>query len=161
IYVAQLAGSDGSAQWARSVGSSYSQGTNDEVDDVAVDSAGNIDIGGSMRGPTDFGAGVVAAANTRRAALRAQYSPARAYRRAKEYGIGTGGDDIVRGIAVDSANNVIAGGLYQHTVNFGGPSLTAVDGDAAEWDAFVLKLNGANGATLVARSLGGLNHQEA
>jgi uncharacterized protein (AIM24 family) len=133
IYLAKLAGIDGSFQWVRafgSVGSDHGYG-------VAVDSAGNVAITGWFAGSVNFGGAAPLVSIGGLSGFVAKYSSTGAYQWARPF---TGaGVDMGNGVAMDSANNVIVTGSFQTATDFGSALLTSIGGT----DAFVAKYSSA------------------
>lgn len=149
---------DGTHRWSRTLAGSAAvapaTGSFDAGQAIAIDSAGNVTVVGGWMGTTDFGAGMVTstnAANYEFDAFVASYTAMGVPRWSRSYGVGLG--DMASGAAVDTSGNVVVGGSFHGTVSYGGTQLTQ-QGIA---DGFALLLDGASGATKLARSIGDPN----
>ncbi len=94
--------------------------------DVAVDSSGNTYVFGVFSGTVDFsGAGETRTSNGF-AAFVAKYNSAGAYVAVSTFAAtGSGSTITANAIAIDSAANVVIGGSFIGSVNFGGRILTS------------------------------------
>ena len=105
---------------------------------VDTDSAGNVYVAGTFEGSVDFGGGSLASAGVRDIFVL-KYSGAGQHLWSKRFG--SSGDDVVQGLAIDGAGDVVLSGKFQSSVSFGGTALTSAGGD----DIFLVKLSGASG----------------
>jgi hypothetical protein len=115
---------------------------------IAADGAGNVILGGSFTGSVAFGATTLTGAGGTDAwiaKLGPGLAPAWAVR------LGGPAADAVKGLAVDGAGGVIVTGFFTQTTT-GAAVLTASGTSAA--DVFLLKLDGATGATHFAAAYG-------
>ncbi|MBW2734768.1 MAG: hypothetical protein JRH20_20465 [Deltaproteobacteria bacterium] len=95
----------------------------DEVEDLAVDSSGNITIvGGYVSSVTNLGGGDLKNAGYSDIFI-ASYDSTGAHRWSK--GFGSAGDDVFLGIGVDGNGNVITTGLFSESIDVGGGLLTS------------------------------------
>jgi hypothetical protein len=129
--------SAGAHVFSRRIGSTgFDQGSA-----VATDGSGNVVVTGYFSGTINCGG-----ANLTSAGLGdlfvAKYSATGQHLWSKRFG-GTG-DDIVYGIAVDTAGDVVLTGQFTNTVNFGDTALTALT-SAGYGDVFLAKLLGGSG----------------
>jgi hypothetical protein len=141
------AGAAGSLNWAESFGGTgYTIGTC-----VAIDpSSGDVVTAGGLVGTVNFGGGLLVTrsdASTAYDTFVARFDKNGAYRWAKNLGNG----QLVgpNSVAVDGSGNVVVAGLFQGSVSFGGPTLTA----AGTFDAFVVEFD-ASGNFLWSRNFG-------
>jgi hypothetical protein len=114
---------------------------------VATDRAGNVIVAGYFNGTADFGGDSLTSAGANEIFI-ARYSPAGAHLWSKRFG-GTG-SDMAYTVAVDAAGNIVVGGLFWATVDFGGGPLTS----AGSYDVFVAKYS-PTGVHLWSKSFGG------
>jgi hypothetical protein len=112
-FIAVYRGSNGAYVWARGFGGI----ADDHVRSVATDSFGNISVTGYFQLESDFG-GEPLVSGGQLDIMLAQYSPSGDHLWSHAYG-GVIGDQGL-GIAVDSANDVVATGNVGYEVNFGG-----------------------------------------
>jgi len=104
---------------------------------VALDSVGNVFVGGTFEGTVDFGTGPIAS-NGGGDAVVVKYDPAGNVKWAVTFG--DTGDDSVIDVKVDSLDNVLLTGTVSGTVSVaGGPSLVGAGGE----DVLVAKLSNA------------------
>lgn len=140
IFVAKF-DSSGNQLWTKGYGDLADQiGSS-----IAADGSGNVLVTGSIRGTTDFGGGPIAANGADIFVLK--LDPAGNHFASK--GIGGPGDDTGRGIAADSAGNIVLTGDFAQTVDFGGGLVTSAGGT----DGFLLRLD-PGGAYLCGRTFG-------
>lgn len=131
-FFGKYAGGDGSPMWARTHGGTGG----DRVDGIAFDGAGDLIVGGYIQSSADFGGGVLVAINF--TAVAAKYAGATGnFVWARAFGVGAGVG--VTSVSTDGANNVILGGSFPSTIDFGGGVLTA----AGQSDGFVASLTSA------------------
>ena len=131
----------GQLQWLSAQGTSVGL-----ANGVTVDHAGNSIVVGQFQGTANFGGGPVTSAGAADIFI-AKYSPQGSLVWAKV--IGGLQDDGGNSVAIDSANNIIVTGYFSATVNFGGTSLTASNGN----DIFAAKYSSA-GALIWAKGWG-------
>jgi hypothetical protein len=141
MFVAKYSAA-GAPQWVRRFGDAADQfGTA-----VATDASGNVYVTGYFFGTVDFGGGPLVG-NSYDIVL-AKYSPTGAHLWSKN--IGGSSSDMGQAIAVDSGGNVLVGGQFAATVDFGGGPLTSAGG----YDGFLAKYN-TNGGHVWSRRVGG------
>lgn len=99
---------------------------------LAIDSAGNVVVGGAFQGPTDFGGGPLVA--TEVDIFVAKYDPSGKHIWSKRFG--GANTQSVSTIAIDAQDNILLGGAFAGTLDFGGGALSA-----ASYDFFVAKLD--------------------
>jgi hypothetical protein len=142
-FFGKYSSANGSLIWARAVGGTGG----DRVDGVAFDSANDLIVGGFIQSSADFGNGPLAAINF--TAVAAKYTGAAGnIVWAQAFGAGAGVG--IKSIATDAANNVILGGNFPSTINFGGGSFAS----AGQSDGFVASLSSA-GAHNWSKRVGG------
>ena len=119
---------------------------------VAVDPSGNIVIQGRIDGPVDFGGGPVAAANSSGAGVfLAKFSGVDgSHLWSKAFGSADSNGEAKR-IAVDAGGNVILGGTFWGTMDFGGGPPLPAPGPYNQ-GAFVAKFSGVNGSNIWSRA---------
>src|SRR5262249_45103822 len=100
---------------------------------VAIDGAGAIVMAGYFQGDVDFGGGALSSAGGKDIFV-VKIDSAGSVLWAKRFG--STGDDYVRGVAVDSMNNIVVTGRFEGTVDFGTASLQS----AGDRDIFLAKL---------------------
>ena len=123
---------DGNHVWSLNLGGPGS--TFVESFGVAVDGAGNVVFTGSLHGTKDFGGGPLTGSGGGDIfAVKLDSNANHLWSRV----FGDTGVDAGRGVAVDSAGNVVLTGAFHGTVDFGGGPLTSVGGS----DIFVVKLD--------------------
>jgi fibronectin type 3 domain-containing protein len=136
----------GSVLWSKVFG-----GTGSDVGtSIAVDSNDNILLTGThafFGTGVDFGGGVLPTYGQQDVFI-AKLNSSGNYIWATSYG---GSDsDMVTSLAVDPAGNVIIGGHFRSTANFGSGNVTS----AGDTDAFIGKYSGTNGSNLWFKKLG-------
>ena len=115
----------GNHLWSRRFGGSSIDG----LDAAALDSTGGLVAAGSFRGTVDFGAGPLVARGTTWDDLfvirldRATGSTTWARR------FGDDETELASTIAVDAAGNILVGGMFAGSVDFGGGFVTATSGN--------------------------------
>ncbi len=137
LFVAKYT-AEGAYLWAKAYG-----GTSSDiiVQDIALDSSGNIVVIGYFTGAVNFGGGVLGSAGLNDIFL-AKYSGVNgAHIWSKRFG--NTQDDVGYGVAVDEFGNVIVTGGFRGSVDFGGGALVAY---ASSADFFVAKYAGTNGS---------------
>ncbi len=93
---------------------------------MVVDSTGASVVLGSLNGSVNFGGGSLTSAGNGDIYL-VKYSASGGHVWSKRFG-GTG-DDVPRGIAIDSSGNVVITGFFVGSVDFGGGALPGVSGN--------------------------------
>jgi hypothetical protein len=143
LWVAKFSGTTGAATAQASFGTGAG---NHKPQALAVDGAGNLVMAGIMSNSLPFGTTTLVSAGGNDAFV-AKLDPANATPFNPIWAVRMGGTsaDEARGVAVDSFGNVTAVGLFNGTTT-GAAALTAPSATASA--AFVLKLNGATGATV-------------
>jgi hypothetical protein len=140
VFIAKYS-SGGALQWAHGFGSTGS----DVATGAAVDGSGNLVIAGYFQGTVDFGNGPVTAAASN-SLFVAKYSSAGNWMWFKQVA-----NAFANAVAVDGSGNVLVTGYYSGTVNFGGGSLSSINGGT---DIFVAKYSSSGGYQW-AKSYGG------
>ena len=145
-FVAVYAAADGAHVWSRRFGSS---GT-DTALALAVDPAGNVLVAGTFQGTVDLGGGplVAAGGSSDQDLFVAKYTSAGAHVWSRRFG-GVA-FDYANGVAATSGGDVLLAGAFYDNVGFGGPSLASAGG----YDAFLVKLAGANAAHVWSKRFG-------
>jgi hypothetical protein len=155
IFVEKLS-STGQVVWAKGVASTGGGGGTS----VALDSAGNVLVGGSFYGKVDFDPGpqvftLNSGGTSTSAGFVWKLDNGGNFVWAKSFLVSRGQGPQVSGITVDTAGNVYATGSFYGTVDFdpgrGKFNLTAPNSDS---DGFVVKLN-TSGDFVWAQQLGG------
>lgn len=139
-----------SAIWSKSFGGIMDE----DINDVAVDSQGNIVIVGGFAGTVDFGGGPMTTPTTNTDIFVVKFDPQGAFLWGKQYG--ANGIDRALGVAIDSLGDVVVTGIFQSTVDFGGGPFASVGGTH---DIFVLALS-PTGGHLLSRAFGGSGGDE-
>ncbi len=134
-FIACYSASDGSYLWAKALGGSGS----DSAQTLAIDSAGNVYAGGRFEGTVDFGGGALTSAGLKDMWM-AKFSPTRGTHVWSKR-VGGSSDDSLTSIAVDNTGGLFLTGAFVGTIDFGGPSLSSVGGNAL----FLASLNVADG----------------
>ena len=114
---------------------------------VGTDGSGNVIVAGTFEGSVDFGGGALTSAGVRDIFV-AKYSGTGQHLWSKRFG--GSGDEVINGLAVDSAGDVALTGKFQGSVSFGGGTLASAGGD----DAFVVKLSSSAGAHAWSKGFG-------
>jgi hypothetical protein len=154
ILLAKYA-ADGSYLWAKAfpgTGSGAAMA-------AAVDANGNVIITGYFTSSFNFGGGSLVSAGGSDifvVKLTAAGEHVWSKRFGSDYSGGWPGDEGGCAIAVDSSGNVLVGGQFNGTVNFGGATFSS-GGTAGNKDGFVLKLSGLNGSHLWSKQIGDIN----
>lgn len=142
LFVARVL-ADGSADWAKSLGSTNS----DIATSIAVDSQGNVAVTGYFNGTVNLGGSDLTSSGGNDVfILKLSSDGAHIWSRST----GDVGSDIGQSIAIDSEGNVVVAGYFQGTVNFGGDDITSQGG----YDSFVAKFD-ADGQHLWSHGYGG------
>jgi hypothetical protein len=130
IVVAKYDGNSGAHTWSKGLGST---GT-DIGNSVAVDASGNVVVTGYFNNTVNFGgAGLVSAGGDE--IFVAKYNSSGTHQWSQRFG--STGSDQGSAVAVDASGNVVVGGQFNNTVNFGGSNLVS----AGFADAFLAKYN--------------------
>jgi hypothetical protein len=132
----------GNVSWAKRYGDAAGQ----FVDAIAVDSAGNIILGGHFNSTIDFGNGTLTSAGGLDgyvAKLSPNGDPMWSVR------IGDAAAQMVLGVAVLPTDDVVIAGEFTGTVTFGS---TTLSNSTMVNDTFVARLSGASGAAVWAHS---------
>lgn len=140
-----------------------------EANHVAADSTGNVYVAGEFYGTLDFDPGPEAMSLTSANSpgfsfsnsdiFLAKYSPAGALIWLKQFG--AAGDDSVRGVAVDAADNVTLTGHFENQVDFDpGVGTAHLTADANYSNVFVAQLS-SSGELRWARQFEGVGNDEA
>lgn len=136
IFIAKYT-SAGAHVWSKRYGST----ANETVNAMAVDSSGNVFIGGSFSGTANFGGtNSISAGNID--GFVAEYDSSGNFIWSRAFG--SSAVDVVNSLDNDSAGNVIAAGTFQGTVAFGGTPLNSVDGST---DIFLAKYSNTGAHT--------------
>jgi len=120
----------GAYLWAKGFAASTANG-------VVVDSAGNVIITGSFQGTANFGGGPVTAYGFD--TFLAKYTGAGQYLWVKTANTSNGA--FPGGLAVDSANNIVLGGRFLGSINFGTGPVSSVSTMA--YSAYLTKFSAA------------------
>lgn len=140
-FVAKV-NAQGAVLWSRAFGGPLMQTGHA----VATDGEGNIVVGGDFSGSIDFGSGAVAAVDESDIFVM-KVAPDGTTVWAKTFPGGQ--DQSLTSIDVDETGNVVAGGWFQDTINFGEGQLNSAGGK----DAFLVRLQ-ADGSLGWARTWG-------
>ncbi len=141
--------SSGNYVWARVIGGA----SNQNVNDVAVDTSGNVVIVGQVTGSSDFGLGTVTGAGQSDLFV-AKYNTSNTPQWAKL--IGDAATQVAWSVDTDAQNNVLLVGNNTGSIDFGGGAITTAGGT----DAYVAKLSSA-GNHVWSRPIGDLLEQQA
>jgi hypothetical protein len=135
-------------RWSRVLAGTAS--TFNSCQSLTIDGAGNVTAGGEFEGAADFGNGSVSSASANNFdGFVASYTPAGAHRWSRV--IGAAQSDTVETVAADGSGNIVTGGHFHLTVNFGGTTTLTSTGVVDGWVAI---LEGGTGVTRWARNLG-------
>ena len=137
--------SNASNTWARDIGGTSS----DSAYAVATDAAGNVFVGGTLRGSMTVGGTQLTSAGLGDWFI-VKYSSSGTVAWAKRFG-GTG-DDALEALAADADGNVVATGRFAGTANFGGTASLVASGAS---DMALAKYAGTNGAHQWSKRFGG------
>ena len=121
IFYAKLSSTDGASFDAQRFGDS----TDQYASAVAADIAGNFVIAGQFGGTLDFATGTLSTLPSISRAFVAQFNALETYQWGKALGSNDGFFGSVTDIALDSAGNIILGGIYSGSIDFGDGLLTA------------------------------------
>jgi hypothetical protein len=131
IYVAKL-DPGGNHLWSSSFGDASPQ----SASGVAVDGAGNVIVTGIFKGTVDFGGGGFTSAGDFDIYV-AKFDAAGAHVWSKRYG--DANPNYTFSVTTDGLNNIILGGYFYGTVDFGGGGLTS----AGLQDIYTVKFDAA------------------
>lgn len=145
-FIAQFS-TDGAYQW--SIAFNVGGGS---LIAVAVDTADNVYITGQFDGTVNFGGSALTSAGSYDIFL-AKYNSAGVHQWSKKFGATM--QDTGLAVVIDNANNVIIGGKFQGSVDFGGGALVS----AGSTDAFIAKFNAA-GTHVWSKKFGDASGQE-
>jgi hypothetical protein len=146
-YVASF-DADGNHRWDRDFGSTQP----DSVSDIAVSQLDDVVIAASFGAVVDFGGGSRSSSGWVDGAVWVLDTDGN-YQWDRVYGASVD-NDRVDGVAVDCVGNIVATGMFEGTVSFGGASRTSAGSSAT--DIFVLSLS-RTGAYRWDRTLGDVN----
>lgn len=147
LYIAKLAGPDGSALWSRSFSSSID---NHSSVALALDSSDSIYVAGDFDESMTLGGNVLNAAGWDDAFVAKLDADGN---HVWSKGFGDPNPQSIQALAIDASGGIFAAGVFSGTVSFGGPDLSAPPG--TKTDFFLLKLtNGGN--HVWSRSFGGV-----
>ena len=132
----------GNPLWSRTFGDAATQ----SPDSVATDPSGNVIAYGYFNGTIDLGGGPLVSAGGTDLYV-AKYSPTGTHLWSKSFGDAAG--QLAKGVAVDTAGNIVITGTMNGSFSFGGASLTSLGGG----DVFVAKLS-PTGAHLWSKRFG-------
>jgi hypothetical protein len=144
IFLAKFA-ADGTYQWWKRFGGTG----NDRGLAVAIDSAGDVLLGAMFEATAGFGGGGPFTAQSRDFVIAKYDGATGTHLWSKRFGAEQ--DDYIYSIATDGNKDVIIGGTFVNTVDFGGGPLTSSFGSA---DAFLVKLS-SGGTHVWSRRWGG------
>jgi len=147
VYVAKF-DPNGTHLWSKRFGDLSSQ----TVMAVAVDALRNVIVAGYFSGAIDFGGGAITSAGNADV-FAAKLDPGGAHLWSKRFGDAS--NQYATSVAVDASDNIIIGGHFGGSVNFGGKALTS-EGDM---DIFIAKL-GSDGSHILSGCFGNENAQE-
>lgn len=160
IFVVNYDSADGALNWVNYVAGA---GLNDRGNAVAIDAAGNVYVTGYFgNADTNFnpnGAPAVPEHASSRDVFVVKYTAAGVFQWVRA--IGSTGSDVGNAIVVDGDGNVYVAGSFEGTVDFDADPDNAVELiSAGSDDIFILALT-ANGAFKWARSVGGVESDQA
>jgi len=147
IYLAKY-NQDGSIAWVKDF--TGSSGKTSKGTALALDSAGNIIMGGQFSGSIDLGGRTITAPGDATDGLITKFDTNGNLLWYKQFD--NGATEIVNGLDVDAANNIYATGNFYGNGNFGLPA--ALPGSGGGINGFALKLD-ASGNSAWAADLGG------
>ena len=153
VFLAKFS-SNGIVQWVQT----YGGVSDDAVTSLTLDGAGNLAITGTFFGTANFGGANLTALHGIFGAdiFVAKYNSAGAPLWSKSMG-GQYGNNFGQGIAAVAAGNLFVVGHVYAEANLGNGIFTT---RALSADAFLLKLNGTNGAYLWSRTFGSTDSDE-
>jgi hypothetical protein len=134
-------------RWSRRMGGNVASNIS-AVQSLAIDPAGNVAVALNFQGSDDFGSGSKSSMGTMFDAVAASYTSTGVYRWVRQFGVT--GSDTAETIACDANGNVLVGGGFHGTVNFGSGNFVQ-DGVIDGW---VAVLEAGDGATRWSRQLG-------
>lgn len=143
VFTVKLKGSDGSHLWSKAFGGT----SEDQPGGVAVDTQGNAVVAGSFYNSITPGTTAINSAGGSDIFI-VKYAASNG---AHVWSKGVGGtlNDQAEAVAIDGSDNVVIGGTFSGSVNFGSGNVTPPNG--ASSGAFVAKYAAANGAYLVVK----------
>lgn len=131
-----------------------------DLSSVKTDSSGDVYIAGDFVGPVNFGGTKVVSNGGWDPFVVKLSGVDGSVIWVKTFG-GTG-DDMLRGIAIDRADNIIAVGQFEGQVNFGvGGSGQGGMNSNGDDDIFYMKISGSDGTTMWAKKKGGTQEDRA
>lgn len=136
-FLEKYAAADGSAVWAKS----FTQQVIDNYFDgprVAVDASGNVAMVGRFVGTKSVGGPALTSVGAADIFV-AKYNSSGTHQWSKRFGDTY--DDGPRGVAFDAQGNIVVGGYFHGTIDFGGGPVTA----AGSTDGFLLELTPSGG----------------
>ena len=143
IFVAKYNAS-GVHQWSKQFGAGDQHGHS-----VATDGAGNLVVTGDFSGTLNFGGGNLTSPSSYNIFV-ARFNASGVHQWSKAFGAPLN-SSVGRSVVMDAAGNVIVGGVFSGTVNFGGASFVS----AGSSDMFVAGFDGATGKHRWSRHFGG------
>ena len=146
----------GNYQWTKAFGGT----SNEYAHSVAVDTSGNVYLGGYFGNTVDFDAGAGVDNRTSAGshdAFLSKYDASGNYQWTKAFG-GTGGDGVIP-VAIDSSGNVYIGGSFENTVDFDPGAGVDNRTSAGSYDAFLSKYD-ASGNYQWTKAFGGTGEDE-
>jgi hypothetical protein len=142
IFIAKF-GPDGTHIWSKSFGDSSFQ----RAYSVAADASSNVIVVGDLRGTADFGGGpLTGGLNSNVFVAKFQADGTHVW--SKSLGDASNGQ-IGSTVTADVSGNVVVGGWYMGSIDFGGGAFTSV----GSWDGFIVKLS-PSGDHLWSKSFG-------
>lgn len=145
IFVAKLAGTDGSHLWSKRFGDAdYDVGYS-----VAADGNGDVLLAGNFSGTVDFGGGPMTSVGSADIFVSKFSGTDGTHIWSQRFG--ENGYDAAYGLAVGPSGNVVVTGGFRGTVDFGSGPLTSAGG----FDIFVAGFAGADGTHIWSRRFGG------
>ncbi len=132
LYIAKLAGANGAELW----GAGYGDNTYQSGYGLAVDWADAVVVVGEMDGEMDFGNGTILTSAGGADGFLAKLDGSGNVLEAISFG--GDGDQVGRGVAVDSYDQIVVTGDFLVEINFGLGVIAADDG----WNVFLAKLDG-------------------
>lgn len=144
----------GTYRWSRTP--AVAAGTYNSITSLTLDSNGNVIAGGFFEVTADLGGGPVfsSGAGSTNDAFVASYSNTGTHRWSRVFG--SVDDDSTSGVAADGQGNIVAGGTFQGTVDFGSARLTT----NGFLDGWLAVLDGTTGQTRLARKIGAIDYGE-
>lgn len=149
IYLGKFAPSGGSAPGAATWSKKYGTISNNTVYSAALDSNGDITVGGIFTGSTDVGTGTITGGGSF-SAFVAKYlnsTGAAVWSRSLNGNSGV----VPLALAFDTSNNVTVTGNYAGTCNFGTSTFVSTGSS----DAYVARYSSATGTPIWAQTYGG------